>query len=61
VPRFVMIRQLSMSGDVDQIIIDDVPTEKDMWNKHSEYGLVDIIVNVDEVSLPHKVYKNIGD
>jgi len=56
-PRFVMVRQLAMSGDVDQIIIDEAPSEQDMWKKHGQPGLVDIIVNVNEITLPYHVYK----
>jgi len=55
-PRFVMVRQLAMSGDVDQI--DEAPSKQDMWKKHGQPGL-DIIVNVDEITLPYHVYKKL--
>lgn len=60
-PKFLVVRQLSMSGDVDQIIIDECTNESEAWKKHSEFGLVSIVVAIDEVKLPYKVYKKIGD
>lgn len=58
--KWLIIRQLAMSGDVNNVYIIEAETENQAINSIDDGGgFVSIAVNLDTISLPYKVYKTI--
>jgi hypothetical protein len=56
--KWLIVRQLAMSGEVDNIYVVEGDTEKEAYAQINDSGgFVSIIKNLDCTSLPLKVYR----
>lgn len=58
--KWLIVRKLYYSGDVDNIYVIDAESENEAINRiHDSGGLVSIAVNLDTISLPYRVFRTI--